>query len=208
VTAQRDRRLTPLALREAVALQVLRLLREETPAGKKRWTQSSLGAAIGLSQETVRRAMTPNGVTPAVVEGISALVGLTPEQIMEKYADGIRDLAREEQAAVGLPVDPRPPIPPENEDLRRKTVLRLQLRPYNLTERSAEEIVARQLYARKHVVPLDEDRFAQLCYLTEQEILGEPVGSIEDEVSLPAPPAARRVPVAAIAAKRKGKKGA
>lgn len=194
MTVQRDRRKVPLHHRIAVAREIQELLDERLPEGtKRRWTQTSLGDRLSLSQETIRRALNPNGVTEAVAEGIRELLGISLDEMAARrgveveYAGNGDPLFRLTQ-----PID-LPPDDDTNARLRRKTVLRLQLRPYNLQESEAQEIVDRQLYARKHSVPLDEDKFAQLCYLNEMEMRGTPVGKLEDEVSLPAPAAALRV---------------
>lgn len=69
--------------RIVIAERVRSLLATETPTGAQKWTQSSLGKACGVSQETIRRALEPAGVTPAVRAGILGVTGKSMEELLD-----------------------------------------------------------------------------------------------------------------------------
>jgi hypothetical protein len=79
-----DRKLVPTAHRVVIAEELRGLLAEESN-GEKKYTQASLGRALGgISQEAVRKALHPEGVGPAVRDGLLALLGVTIEELFER----------------------------------------------------------------------------------------------------------------------------
>ncbi len=80
-----DRKQVPLEEREAVTQALRVLLDDRDSAGKRVWSQASLGKRLGgLSQEAVRKAKDdPSGVGPAVRDGLLNLLGLTARELVE-----------------------------------------------------------------------------------------------------------------------------
>jgi hypothetical protein len=76
-----DRKQVPERDREVIAQVVREMLDERDAHGRRKWSQHSLGEAIGLSQEAVRKAQTSAGVIPAIRDGIVRLKGKSVEEL-------------------------------------------------------------------------------------------------------------------------------
>lgn len=82
----RGTKTVPEIERRAIAMEVRRLLGEVVePSGGKKWTQDSLGQAVGLSQEGIRKARSPNRVGPQVRDKILKFSGVSMLDLIAKH---------------------------------------------------------------------------------------------------------------------------
>lgn len=198
MTIEKDRKQLTYAERAAVAAEIVNLLEERDEHDRKRYSQQSLGKALGgLSQETVRRSRDPDQVGPAAKEGLLKLLGTSIEELVLKHHVPIDPAVVEKARAEAIAKDPflgmfdvQEQRPPEIKRLQRETMALLMQKPYEYEVGDAWRMSEGLLYARKHTTVATPERLAQLAHLMEQELRGAPIGTVEDERSLPAPPAA------------------
>jgi hypothetical protein len=85
-----ERKRVSLDLRVAISRQIRELLSStDGETGERLYTQQSLGAKFGVSQETIRRAQEPDGVTPAIRDAVLQLPGNSVERLLERYKHDI-----------------------------------------------------------------------------------------------------------------------
>jgi hypothetical protein len=198
VSEEKDRKQLSYAERASIAAEINQLLEVRDSQGKKKYSQGSLGKALGgLSQETVRRSKDPSNVGPAVKEGLLRLLGTTIEEVMIKHGAPpdpaeMKRISEEALAANPLAGMFEVAKAPELRQLQKLAIAILLHPPYDYDVVDAWRMTEGLLYARKHTTDITPGRLAQLAHLTEMELRGKPIGAIEDEKSLPAPPAAQR----------------
>jgi len=69
----------------AVSAEIRELLNLRDNKGRRVWTQATLGAACGVSQEAIRKACIPSGVWPTVREGILKVTEQSPAALVAKH---------------------------------------------------------------------------------------------------------------------------
>lgn len=69
----------------AVSAEIRELLELRDSKGRRLWTQASLGAACGVSQEAIRKACIPAGVWPTVRDGILKVTEQSAAALIGKH---------------------------------------------------------------------------------------------------------------------------
>jgi transcriptional regulator with XRE-family HTH domain len=78
-----------------ISHRIRNLLFDRDESGKRKWTQASLGAAFGVSQQTILRSMqNADGVTAAVRDGLLKLLGKTGDELISQHSYILDDLRR------------------------------------------------------------------------------------------------------------------
>lgn len=198
MTQEKDRKQLPYTERASIAAEINELLEQRDEHDWKRYSQESLGKALGgLSQETIRRSKDPSNVGPAVKDGLLRLLGTSIEEIVIKHG---APFDPEEGKRTRAEAHARDPLAgmfevtkaPELSRLQKDTIALLIREPYDYDVGDAWRMTEGLLYARKHTTGVTPERLAQLAHLTEQELRGEALGAVESVQSLPDPPAASR----------------